>query len=801
MGTINGIGNMEETEEIKRRRREREIEIEADAELALEREGASFSNPEPTTSLYNNDLMRSDTLPSVGAPISPEVAEGTASFVDENKEMVLPLAGTAIGAAATGGQSLPIQALVAALGSLGGRKLNQALDISPDSGIIEDVAQTGAETGLNLIGGKVGQFIGGKMSPSLRAGKAAMADELAGYVNSSREALQYAENAPQGPMMRRSADDIQTRQTITKNEGEAVQQAFRAANDPRAMGAELGIPRSTASNAALAQEEALLTKASDIYDTKIYERHGRINPYSKDGEVAKFEGSGDPTDVHLGLRLKGPRNPATTEATILQIKQAKLDLMDARRQSVDTLDRAMQTYNDPVKVAQGGREPIQGIRYSTDIAPKLQGIRKLIADRKMLIQTEPAANEMQAQLTQVEQSMDRIISQTDNRSWVPAYPGARQETGELTISQANTLLEDAYAARRAMHEFDAAIRAKGIAGQASDPTGYGAALTALDDISAAFRQSLEAKASEVVSKAKTIDGFYDWSQHIQLLDEKSIARMNRTYSALDPLQDALKVQYDTTAAMMKRDEPGRLITSINQQAGKGAFPITSPKQGASRIIDEKAGEMIGKFRDTPPPGLEIAQAVEARDVVPMNNLRLMSIMRGQTPPPLPRQWSAGRTLDPMEVAYRMMGMGLIQAPVQYASASEPERKMMYNQLLAMDPGSMPASYGFKSLMDDKFADPMEASAYMQMVKDNPSLDGTRKQEILAAASQSKFIPMDSQPVELKPTIEPNIAGALNNIIPFPTDRVGQPTASTDADRMIEQMNASMGMRDTTRSGM
>lgn len=611
---------------------------------------------------------------------------------------------------------------------------------------------------------------------------------------STEAALRYAGNAPAGSMLKRSPDDIMASGQLKPVEERAVDQAVRHSQDPNMLGAQFNYPESTASNMALANSQALARRAPDIYETGIFETGGRILPLSgKGGGVATFE--------------RGSYPARTAPEALFQIRTALDDLGESRRAVVGNIEQARNDYN---KAFNSAESRIPGVTFSDNIAPQMAELSATVDRLSKLGGTSPMAEAMVSVVDDVKASIGKITRNVDPYQ-LASGTSTTVTSGEASLVDVLDLYENVNKLRRAYKEFDPATNAKMLAGTVSDLTGHGASLEALDAIHEALGGAIEDKASQVLQHAPKLPGEYPWKPLLSLYDGETVRRINSTYGALRRLEDPIEKYALTNTKMESSTPPGRMMGQLEALSGSkpSSIPVTTPGRALTQMVNQKAGNVVGGImgRNQPPPGLLVAEQAEGLQSRPFDNLRQLSFLRANPIPILPRSFEAVKG-DPValrDVGVRLSMYGVVPAPEMFESMSEPQKRDAYNLLASIDPNISAAPHGFKTLVDNKFTGPMgpmESMSYSQMVKDNTTLSDTKRQEILTAASQGKFIPMEEAPKapiqQADPAALSRMSGALSNVVPMPT----RPSiaAPTDTDLMVEKMRESISRRDVVSSG-
>lgn len=678
-------------------------------------------------------------------------------------------------------------ATMATTGQSIGSQLAQFLGLKPDQSTLQKIESYLSNLGVNTLTGGLLKTSGSSINQS----PGEPPPPIDPTNPSTQAALRYSENYPPGSMLGKgeTADGIIASGKVSPTQGRAIDMAQSKASNPLQLGSELGYPESKSAR-GVAAAEALSKEANNIYDTGIFLTDGPIDPLSKSstGNVNTFQSSGQQRILSIPEQLQ-------------RIDVSKNELMESRDSIVSNLDEAMQTYNS--------RQPdkINGIAFDLDLAPQLTPLKQKIAELRKLGGTTPAADGIQAVLTDVETSINNIQKKTDVLRLPPPFGDPRPK-GELTIKDATDIVKNINRMRQSFKEFDELVKAQQINATFSDVTGHGAALEGLKPIHRALTNAIETKSGEILSKAKTLDGIFNWSEILNAYDANTIRRINNTYGALDKLEEPLKNHLYDTQTMEKGVSPQSLQSQLGAEGIKEGIIPTSPRGMIAQGLNKGIGAVKEAISPSDPRGLQIAEAANSRLTAPMQNLRDLAFIRANPVPRLPRTFDQVRSSPDLMKALgmRAVALGIIKTGEEAMALPlmpAPQQEAIYKAtIMSSGPDGVEASpYGFRSLIDGKLEDPMEKDAFMRMVYNKKLPPGDEARILGPLLENGTFVPMDTSnaaPMSIQPPAMdmPRMNSILSESMEAPSLR-----QQSDSHSMLKDLEKSAGMIDEKQSGL
>lgn len=559
----------------------------------------------------------------------------------------------------------------------------------------------GLESGLNSVGPLVagaGKTIGAAGQAVVDANAATQAAKTAyrknPVINQALKAAEGQQRSAASPfgLLTRSAENVDP---LGREGKRAIGQVDTALSQPYAAGAATGVaPRMYGPGAAKMTQVA--DKAEDIYETQLFTAGPELDIYAK-GPVAQF---------------KVGQAPQTIDEVVSRISSAKSDVMEARTVAATDLDNALQVLakesTDPVTA-------IKGVKYQ-DFADQFAPLRERAERLLMSTPTRESGQALLQTMKDLESDFARIVSQTNMLK--PGYGviSGAQEMGELLPSQINGMIVNLNKARRAAGEFKNSNVAASLMGDPKKLTELDELIAGYAEMSMSLRGELERISKEVIERAATSPAANRNAALIAVskYDPEFIARMNRTYSALEPMEVSLSQRSRELAQASGQPAVAGLIPAVQ------SIPTTGREMAFSAM--SSAGQKLGfsPSRGSVKQGLLNSAAQD-----PVEQLKFLAMRHqagglpgvpGRVLPKLPRSikdirssMEQAKTTAMLLSAYQLIG-----SPDEFYSAPEAVQEQMLGALADMNPGLFSQPHGgYRSLMNNRLLSPMDQSLHME----------------------------------------------------------------------------------------
>lgn len=586
-----------------------------------------------------------------------------------------------------------------------GRTIAEQSGMAPKSTPLQTLGNFALNTGLGL---------GGEAISGIRnASAASQAEKSALEDPTSQAAIRFAQN--QGYLDTPTAKAALDKNEVTQEVSDAAQQAQKDAILTKTAGVDsgkdylpgmaLGYPENNSARSFAGSEE-MAQAGPTIIQSGVLNGGKRINPFT-----GKFEGP--------------PSTPTDNYALANKMELASSDIIAARKQTVMTLDQAA---NDINSYAVNLGDRVEPITFQGDVAPLTGDLQDIIQKRSLLRQTVPISDAMELAYRKVEDSFRSVYQGTSrltNQAGDPVKVGT---------TEALSMIEDMNAFRKSLGEFDEVARANGLNSTHNDFAGRAAELYSLSKVQGALQQSLENKASEILSKVSGVKDPKPWMQSLAQVTDSTLPTMNKTYGAFQTAKEAAMTYGNTTMRGVVAPESKRFISQGQQQST--ADLTMEAAQHPVRTAARQALNRMGLGPDPFNPALAGAQRNSSRPSAAISQMLDGLLLREKPVPIISRDWDKiSQNPDMMnEVANRAYMLGIVPMG-SFNQLPDPTKKLVHKTVVQAYPQGAEVLPGNMNAVNQEYLNPMDKDA---VFRDNLDKSPSVRAHVFGRGFQNKI---------------------------------------------------------------